>query len=126
MFTIEELIYIKNSLAERQDEYALEIQSKINEVFTQVHINPGLCLWRFWWDCGCMGELEGLFKATTKEIESLIGEEICFGEVLGKHSDIYGVIEWDDIELVSDNPLTVAIAAECGYNPFYYIEEEDG
>ena len=124
MFTIEELIYIKNSLAERQDEHALGIQNKINEFFTKVHTNPGLCLWRFWWDCGRMGELEGLFKATTEEIESLIGEEICFGEVLGKHSDIYGVIEWDDIELVSDNPLTVATAAECGYNPLNYLDEE--
>ena len=125
MFTIEELIHIKNSLAERQDEHALAIQSKINEFFQYVNNNPGLCLWRFRWDCGCDGALEGLFKATKEKVQSLIGKEVYFGDALGKHSDVYGIIEEGEIVLLSDDPMIVLNAEVCGYNPFDYIEEED-
>ena len=47
-------------------------------------------LYKFHWDCGRMGNLDGVFIAEPKEIEALIGKEIHFGEVLGKHSDIQG------------------------------------
>ena len=52
-----------------------------------------LNLYKFDYYCGRMGDLEGLFFAKEKSIESLIGQYIHFGEVLGKHSDISVTIE---------------------------------
>ena len=45
-------------------------------------------LYEFYEDCGRMGELNGIFVADEKDIENLIGKNVYFGEVLGKHSDI--------------------------------------
>ena len=51
------------------------------------------CLWKFHWDCGRAGDVEGLFIATEEEVENLIGSEVYFGEILGKHSEVYGTVE---------------------------------
>lgn len=82
------------------------------------------CLWRFYWDCGRQGEVEGIFKATKEEVEAAIGKEVYFGEILGKHSDVYGEIEEGEITLKSDDPLTVMNAIESGYNPLNYLRYE--
>jgi hypothetical protein len=81
-----------------------------------------LCLWRFHWDCGRMGSLESVFKATQAEIDEAIGKECYFGEVLGKHSEIYGTFEKDDIELITDDPAVVGKVPSIGYDPLEYIQ----
>lgn len=86
--------------------------------------SPQIYLWKFYWDCGRQGEVEGLFKATKEEVDAAIGKEVYFGEILGKHSEVYGTLEDGEIELVSDDPLTVKNAFETGYNPLDYLEEE--
>lgn len=79
------------------------------------------CLWRFYWDCGRQGEVEGIFKATKEEVDAAIGKEVYFGEILGKHSEVYGEIEDGEIVLESDDPIVVKNAIESGYNPLDYL-----
>ncbi len=77
-------------------------------------------------DCGRMGELEGVFVAGKKQVEKLLssGVEVYFGEVLGKHSEIYGGIEDKEIKMVSDDQNVVDViekhGLQSGYNPFEY------
>lgn len=54
-------------------------------------------LYKFEWDVGRMGELDGLFVAYDKEVKAAIGKEVYFGEVLGKHSEIYGELEESEL-----------------------------
>ena len=89
-----------------------------------------LGLYKFYWDCGRMGYLEGLFITDDKEIDELIGKYIYFGGVLSKHSEIYGNIEIDDIELVTKNLEVITVLKEAfngntisGYNPFDYLSD---
>lgn len=87
-------------------------------------------LYRFNWDCGRMGEVEGVFVATSDAINRIQGEYVRFGEILGKHSEIEGEIEAGDFKLLSDEPQVIYIfenyVGSVGYNPFDYIDEEEG
>lgn len=86
-------------------------------------------LWKFYLDCGSQGELEGLFVATEEDISHLIGKCCYFGEVLGKHSDVGGIIEKTDISKVELDSYTVNKVADtlgntwCGFNPMKYVSE---
>lgn len=77
-------------------------------------------------NCGRMGDLQGVFIAKKSFVEHLIKSEIqvYFGEVLGKHSEIYGKVEESEIELVTDEQLVIDViekhGLENGYNPFHY------
>jgi hypothetical protein len=87
-------------------------------------------LCQFHWDCGRQGNVDGLFITTEQEIESIIGKSVHFGEILGKHSEIYGTIEDGEITVVSDEQDKIewlqGIMGETisGYNPFYYLQED--
>ena len=125
MFEINELEFMRKVLkdTESQDEMTLSLIDKINDVVKSAS-ECKECLWSFYWDCGRQGEVEGLFKATREEVENAIGKEVYFGEILGKHNEIYGMIEEGEIELVSDNPIEVMSAKESGYNPLEYLSED--
>lgn len=86
-------------------------------------------LYKFNFDCGRMGELNGVFIADSKDVESVIGKEVYFGEVLGKHSDIYGTIDEGEIKLITDDPEIVSLMEEnnisTGFNPLDYVEESE-
>lgn len=90
-------------------------------------------LYSFYWDCGRMGNLQGLFIAEQSEVDKILGKEVYFGEVLGKHSEVYGEIGDSDIEVVSEDQEKVEWLEKLlgstvsGYNPLdYYEETEDG
>lgn len=91
-------------------------------------------IYRFYWDCGRSGELNGVFVADSVDVEKAIGREIYFGEVLGKHSEISGKIEANEIALVSDDPGDVQtferLGLETGHNPITTLadagEDEGG
>lgn len=70
---------------------------------------------------GRMGDLEGVFTAKKKDVEKLkeLDLTVYFGEVLGKHSEIYGSVK-DSITMLSDDPKQVANCRESGFNPFDY------
>lgn len=126
MFEIKELEFMCKVLkdTESQDEMTLSLIDKIDNVVKSAS-ECKECLWSFYWDCGRQGEVEGLFKATKEEVENAIGKEVYFGEILGKHSEVYGTLEESEIELVSDNPIEVMNATESGYNPLEYLEDEE-
>lgn len=123
MFDIDELKVLKKVLkdTESQDEITLSLIDKIDNTVKEAE-NYKQCLWSFYWDCGRQGEVEGLFKATKEEVENAIGKEVYFGEILGKHSEVYGVVEKGEIKLVSDDPIKVMSATESGYNPLEYLQ----
>lgn len=128
MFDVKELEFIKEVLkeTESQDETTLGLLEKINEELEIVanYKDYKELLWKFYWYYGRQGEVEGVFKATREEINKAIGNEVYFGEILGKHSEVGGVLEENDFELLSDNSLYVINATESGYNPLEYIRYE--
>lgn len=77
-----------------------------------------------------MGSLTGIFVADKSRIEALIksGDEIYFGEVLGKHSEICGPLAENEIALVSDDPEIIKIFKDhdmsCGFNPLEYYDRK--
>ena len=123
MFDIKELKFLRKLLTDTkpQDEMVLSLIDKIDNLL-KITSSYKECLWSFYWDCGRQGEVEGLFKATKEEVKNAIGKRAYFGEILGKHSEIYGTIEADEIKLVSDNPIEVMNDVESGYNPLEYIQ----
>ena len=86
-------------------------------------------LWNFTWDED-YGMIEGMFVATEDEVNELIGKEVYFGEILGKHSEVYGTIEHGEITKIDIYPDIVEEIADklgdtwCGYNPLEYANEE--
>ena len=88
-------------------------------------------LYSFYWDCGRMGGLDGIFIAEESEVKAIIGKEIYFGEVLGKHSEICGTLDEDDIVVKTDDQAFIKQLHEImdcntisGFNPLDYHEEE--
>ena len=88
-------------------------------------------LYSFYWDCGRSGSLDGLFISTPEELERSYGNEVYFGEVLGKHSDVYGKLDREDIKLVSDDQekvewlLNLLGESVSGFNPLGYLQETE-
>lgn len=89
-----------------------------------------LCRLKF--DCGRQGCLEGIFVADTEDVKYLIENKVSvyFGEVLGKHSEIYGTVEQREIEVITTEANVVDIVEKyglaTGYNPFEYNLCGDG
>ncbi len=90
-------------------------------------------LYKFHWEVRRMGYVEGMFVATEKEIEDAMGKNIYFGDILGKHSEIYGVLEKNDLMVLSEDQEFIKKLLEIfnnkftisGYNPLAYIQEDD-
>jgi hypothetical protein len=86
-------------------------------------------LYRFYVDCGRMGVLEGVFAENEKLIKKIIGRNVYFGEVLGKHSDVRVRMEEDHFTKLTDDQDFIKKFKEyelaSGFNPFNYIEEWD-
>jgi len=83
-------------------------------------------IYRLNFDCQRMGSLQGIFVALKEDVEILKFNaiQIYFGEVLGKHSEVYGPVDDGEIEMVTDDPTAVEIFEKydlaSGYNPFQY------
>lgn len=86
-------------------------------------------IYKFHWDCGRQGNVDGCFVADDSEVEKAIGQEVYFGEILGKHSEIYGTLEKGEIELVTTDEQVVSLFEQFelsnGYNPLEYLRDED-
>lgn len=84
-------------------------------------------VYKFTWDCGRQGCVNGTFVADEADMDAAMGKQIYFGEILGKHSEIYGELDCGDIEVLSDIPEEVAVFEKLGgcfgYNPLQYIQE---
>lgn len=84
-------------------------------------------LYRFYWDCGRMGDVTGVFIAEAAQVAKAIGQEAYFGEILGKHSEVSGTLEADHFEVLTDDQEFIKKFEEygldgTGYNPLDYIE----
>lgn len=88
-------------------------------------------LWKFCWDTRREGSVEGLFVATEQEMSGLIGKDVYFGEILGKHSEVCGTMEWEDVEKINLNDETIEKVSSVlgntwsGYNPFEYLPDDE-
>ena len=86
-------------------------------------------LYKFYWDCGRMGHLSGIFVADDEAVKEVIGKEIYFGEVLGKHSEIFGYLDEKDLTVLTDDQVFIKkfleLDCECGRNPINYLPEEE-
>lgn len=93
-------------------------------------------IYRLKFDCGRSGELNGIFVDTDVRVQKAIecGVHVYFGEVLGKHSEVTGPIEENDIQLITENENAVSVFEEhnlqTGFNPFNHShigfeQEED-
>jgi hypothetical protein len=88
-------------------------------------------LYSFGIDYGRQGYLEGLFIAEEKDVAELVGKEVYFGEVLGKHSEVVADMEESFFKVIDVPANVVQILEEkigvtiSGYNPFDFIEEEE-
>jgi hypothetical protein len=77
-------------------------------------------------DFGRMGEIEGVFIAEKEHVDLLCqgGIVVYFGEILGKHSEIYCNFEPKHIQLISEDQKVIDVIMEhglsSGYNPFSY------
>lgn len=88
-------------------------------------------LYSFYVDCGRMGSLDGLFIATQEQVDSAIGKQMYFGEVLGKHSEVQGTLEAHEVTLVSSDQdkvdwlLNLLGTRVSGFNPLEYIQDQE-
>lgn len=85
-------------------------------------------LYKFNLNYGRMGKLSGIFVADEKKVESLLGREAYFGEVLGKHSEVFCTLKEDNFKCLTDDQEFIAkfqeFKCQSGCNPFDYVEEE--
>lgn len=87
---------------------------------------------QFYWDCGRMGEVDGIFTCTKAELESTYGKEVYFGEILGKHSEVAGTVNEGDFTILSEDQDFITKFEEIlgagtvsGYNPLDYLSEHN-
>lgn len=86
---------------------------------------------KFHWSCGRQGDVDGLFIVEKDVLEKGYGKRVYFGEILGKHSEIYGTLTREDITVKSEDQDFIAKVEELlgadlsGYNPFGYMGDED-
>lgn len=88
-------------------------------------------LYQFHWNCGRMGSLDGLFAANPEDVAEAIGHELYFGEVLGKHSEIYGTLLAEEITELAIPEDIVKILVDAigrqsisGFNPVDQYQEQ--
>lgn len=87
-------------------------------------------IYKFYWDCKRQGEVNGVFVAEKKTLNKAMGMRVHFGEILGKHSEVYGTLDPEDITLVTEDPEVIKLfeahKLHSGYNPLNYLRNEDG
>ena len=96
-------------------------------------MSDNLLLVEYYAEFGRMGHIEGLFVCTEQQYQKALGREVDWGEILGKHSEIYHTLSESDLVIKSRDQG--AIDAICqllgrtstisGYNPIAQLEESD-
>ena len=77
-------------------------------------------------DCGRQGVVSGIFAADSDDFRVILGKKFYMDDVLGKHSEICGVFDEGDFQVVTDDKGAVDIfdtyQLACGYNPFDFVD----
>jgi len=121
---LEEIYLREVKKIRKQLQYAKEIKEEIKK-FIEEEIDMK-AVYRMKIDCGRQGELEGVFIADKEDVKILIESkiEVYFGEVLGKHSEVFGIIEESELEMVTDNEEVIKVMQDnflsSGLDPFAY------
>lgn len=77
---------------------------------------------------GRNGDIAGLFISTEEEVTAVVGTDVYFGEILGKHSSVEIILKPEHFRVVEVSISTVEDLHNTlgdtvsGYNPFDYIE----
>jgi len=83
-------------------------------------------IYKFHADLNRMGELSGVFTASNDDVAKIIGEDVYFGEILGKHSDIHFDMEDHMFTLVTEDENFIKLFnqydLQTGTNPFAYVD----
>lgn len=74
-------------------------------------------LYKFHWYCGRMGDVEGVFVADEDVVTKCIGRFCYLGEVLGKHSEVRGTLDAEDMTVLTDDQDFIAKAVDFGLVP---------
>lgn len=87
-------------------------------------------LYRFHWDCGRMGDVTCIFVAEQSVVAAAIGKEVDFGEILGKHSEVFGTLDEEDLTVLTDDQdfiekLEHYMGSSFGHNPLDHLSEQD-
>ncbi len=82
-------------------------------------------LYRFYWDT-YYSNVEGLFVAENTDIVAAMGKQVSLGSVEGKHSEVYGNLDPEDVTLISEDPVFIGqfealLPKGIGYNPLDYL-----
>jgi len=84
-----------------------------------------LGLYKFQVYYGSMGRVEALFVEDQDVVKNAVGRNVYFGEILGKHSEVYFNLEADHFKLLTDDQEFCKrfeeLKLETGYNPFNYF-----
>lgn len=96
-------------------------------------------LYKFRWDVPRQGEIESLFIADSEQVEAVMGMTVYFGEVLGKHSDVQGTLDPEDLTIITQDQRVIAdlirlfagdrwgrSGSLCGLNPLHSLQDDEG
>lgn len=83
-------------------------------------------------DYGRMGDLKGLFLVDKADFElaQKLNPQVYFGEVLGKHSEVYCDFNEMSFAVKTDDSAKIAVLKEIGvvssgHNPFDYLHDHN-
>ena len=86
-------------------------------------------IYRFDVDYGRGFGVEGVFAASAEEVASIMGKEIYFGEICGKHSKITATPDEENLQLLTDDPVVVRafikFGLASGHNPLRYAGDPE-
>lgn len=78
---------------------------------------------------GRMGYLSGVFIEDSDKTKEMLGSNVYFGEILGKHSEIVGTMSNKTLTFVTADPTIIQLFEEFelsnGTNPFDYLDSEE-
>lgn len=82
-------------------------------------------VYKFYWYGRRGYTVDGLFVEHKEYVDQLIGQDVYFGEIRGKHSEVYGILDKEDIEMLTDDESIVKFFEDnkvhSGHNPVEYI-----
>ena len=88
-------------------------------------------IYEFYWDLGRSGSVGGIFIADKDVVNNAIGSGVNLGEAAGKHSEVYGTLDLEDLTMKTDDQTFIKSLEDVmgvnwgsGYNPLDYIEED--
>ncbi len=86
-------------------------------------------LYRFHWDLGRGGDIEGIFVADDAAVAAAIGKRVYLGEANGKYSEVFGDLDKEDLTILTDDQSFIErfqqyLPRGSGYNPLQYLSED--